>query len=230
LKERRAADAAAAGSCPACGARYSRDSVVETVRYRNFQRLTLQEAPEAVPAGRMPIMTVAALEDLPPYTDTRLATPPGRTHMYFSGTPLRPFGFGLSYAQFEYSALSVAPAVLRAGDAAFNVSARLACARGARAAADEVTLLFGAFDGPSVGAASVPRLQLLAFTRTHALKEGDAQTVSFVVDRAALSLVPPEGGLPVVSTGNWTLWIGGGPPDNAQFGGGNVLQGWIAVE
>jgi DNA replication licensing factor MCM2 len=54
LAAARAADAAAAGSCPACGSRYSRDSVVETVRYRNFQRLTLQEAPEAVPAGRMP--------------------------------------------------------------------------------------------------------------------------------------------------------------------------------
>jgi beta-glucosidase len=182
-----------------------------------------------VPAGRMPVMTVQSLSDLPYYLDTVLSTPPGRTHMYFTGTPLRPFGFGLSYANFDYTGLSISPTVLSASDETFTVSAMLSHSGGVSTAADEVTLLFGSFDGPSVGAASVPLLQLLAFTRTHALAEGDSHNVSFVVNRTALALVAPSGGLPVVSSGNWSLWIGGGPPNNVQFGGGQVLQGWMQV-
>ena len=182
-----------------------------------------------VPGGRMPVMTVQSLADLPYYLDTVLATPPGRTHRYFTGTPLRPFGFGLSYAKFVYTDLSISPTVLSGSDETFTVSAMLSHTGGVVTAADEVTLLFGSFDGPSVGAASVPLLQLLAFTRTHALAEGDVQNVSFIVNKSALKLVPPEGGLPIVSSGNWTLWIGGGPPDNVNFGGGQVLQGWMQV-
>ena len=51
---------------------------------------------EASPAGRMPVTVVASLDDLPPHTDFSLSTPPGRTIRYFTGTPLTPFGFGLS--------------------------------------------------------------------------------------------------------------------------------------
>ena len=31
----------------------------------------------------------------------------GRTYMYFKGEPLYPFGFGLSYTEFDYSGLKV---------------------------------------------------------------------------------------------------------------------------
>ena len=42
-------------------------------------------------------------------------TNPGRTHRFYTGTPVVPFGFGLSYASFAYSvaeaprAISLAP-------------------------------------------------------------------------------------------------------------------------
>ena len=90
-------------------------------------------------------------------------------------------------------------------------------------------LLFGSFDGQSVGAASVPRQQLLGFTRLIGIHEGETRDVNFTVLRNALALVAPSGGLPVVSSGTWTLWLGGGPPSNAQYGGSDVLQGSITV-
>src|SRR3546814_10850917 len=39
----------------------------------------------------------------------------GRTYRYFAGTPVYPFGYGLSYASFAYGPLDVRPAAGGAG-------------------------------------------------------------------------------------------------------------------
>lgn len=182
---------------------------------------------EASPAGRMPITTVTDTSQLPPHTDFLLSTPPGRTHMYYTGKPLSPFGFGLCYANFSYSALDVTPPSLAPSDAAVTVSARVTHAGGPES--DEVAMLFGKFHAPSVGAASTPLQQLLAFERLHALRAGDTAAVSFTLQRDALALVDPAG-VRRVQPGTWTLWLGGGPPDNAAYGGGAVLVGQLLVQ
>ena len=41
------------------------------------------------------------------YLDQSMMAGMGRTHRYFKGAPLYPFGFGLGYATFEYSDLTV---------------------------------------------------------------------------------------------------------------------------
>lgn len=39
----------------------------------------------------------------------------GRTYRYFQGEPLYPFGFGLSYSNFEYDSMNLIPTIA-AGD------------------------------------------------------------------------------------------------------------------
>lgn len=179
------------------------------------------------PAGRLPVTVVASLDDLPPYTDVVLSTPPGRTYMYSTAKPLYPFGFGLSYAAFDYSAMAVQPPTLAPSDATFTVSASVRHAGGL--ASDEVVQLYGAFDAPSLGRASIPRLQLLAFVRLHALQPGSApQRVAFPLPRAALALVDAAG-IMRVQPGTWTLWLGGGPPSAPDFGGAADLNTTLQV-
>lgn len=165
----------------------------------------------ASPSGRMPVTTVQSLDDLPLYTDYVMATPPGRTHRYFTGTPLIPFGFGLSFVTFSYDALAVTPATLAPSDASITISARVTHAGGAALIADEVALLFGAFQVASTGLASIPRQQLLGFTRIRALAPGQSRNVEFVVVRDALALVDADG-VSRVQAGTWKVWVAGGPP------------------
>ena len=57
---------------------------------------------EAVPSGRLPVTFYRTTEELPDFTDYSMK---GRTYRYMEHEALYPFGYGLSYGDFEYSNL-----------------------------------------------------------------------------------------------------------------------------
>lgn len=133
------------------------------------------------PAGRLPITFPMAEGQLPLYYDHK-ATGRGDDYVDLSGQPLFPFGFGLSYTRFEYSALAIEPAAIGAGDTAV-VRCRVKNA-GPRAG-DEVVELYLHDETASV---SQPVIALKGFTRIH-LAPGEERVVTFRVGPDELRLL-----------------------------------------
>jgi beta-glucosidase len=153
------------------------------------------------PAGRLPVTFYKCVDQLPPFADYAMK---GRTYRYFEGTPLYPFGYGLSYSKFSYSGLTLPANDVTAGD---SVVAEVTVTNTGRLAGDEVAQLYLNF--PAVPGA--PLRALRAFERVH-LQAGASQKVRFELKPRDLSMVT-EAGEPIVAEGAYTVSVGGGQPN-----------------
>jgi beta-glucosidase len=151
------------------------------------------------PAGRLPVTFYKGVEQLPLFEDYTMK---GRTYRYFEGTPLYPFGYGLSYTTFQYTGLTVTDSV-QAGD---PVSADVTVTNNGSRDGDEVVQLYLTF--PDVKGA--PLKALRAFQRVH-LEAGAAQKVHFELKDRDLSMVT-EAGEPIIAEGSYSVHVGGGQP------------------
>ena len=88
------------------------------------------------PAGRLPVTFYKGVDQLPNFEDYGMAN---RTYRYFSGKPLYPFGYGLSYTKFSYSDLSVPTQAIAAGQ---PVGADVTVTNTGKVAGDEVVQLY----------------------------------------------------------------------------------------
>jgi len=153
------------------------------------------------PAGRLPVTIYTGIEQLPPFEDYSMQN---RTYRYFSGHPLYPFGYGLSYTTFSYSDLTLPKKAIHAGD---PLTAEVTVTNTGTREGDEVAELYLSF--PNVPGA--PLRALRGFERVH-LKPGESQKVRFEVRDRDLSMVS-EAGEPMIAEGVYSVSIGGGQPN-----------------
>jgi beta-glucosidase len=151
------------------------------------------------PSGRLPVTFYKSVNDLPDFKNYNMA---GRTYRYFSGTPLYPFGFGLSYTSFAYGKPVLSKAVVKAGEA---VEVTVPVRNTGHVTGDEVVQLY-----VSSSQKGAPIRSLKAVERI-TLKPGESRSVHFTLDAKAMSVVTSDGKR-VVETGPVNIWIGGGQP------------------
>jgi beta-glucosidase len=159
------------------------------------------------PSGRLPLTFYHSVEELPDFTDYSMA---GRTYRYFTGTPLYPFGYGLSYTRFAYEKAQVHSDVL-------TVTLRNA---GGMDGDEVVQIYIHADDSPY----KTPNPKLCAFKRVH-LQAWETKTVSLKLSEDAFDVIDEYGER--VSGGNqFSLWAGGCQPDrrSAELHGSSPVR------
>ena len=166
------------------------------------------------PAGRLPVTFYTGVNQLPNFEDYGMAN---RTYRYFTGKPLYPFGYGLSYTTFNYSDLNVPEQAVAAGQ---PVGADVTVTNTGKVAGDEVVQLYLKF--PAVKGA--PLIALRGFQRIH-LEPGASQKVHFELKDRDLGMVTEDGN-PIIAQGDYTISIGGGQPDT----GAPVVTGKFHIE
>jgi beta-glucosidase len=154
------------------------------------------------PAGRLPITFPRSMDDVPTFTSYAMK---GRTYRYLQKEPLYPFGYGLSYTEFEYSQATLSSNRIAVGDAA---TLTVTVKNVGPLAGDEVVQLYIKDEEASV---DVPHHSLKGFERLR-LEPGQSQKVTFEVTPKALSLID-EAGRRVLEPGRFRLSVGGSQPD-----------------
>jgi beta-glucosidase len=152
------------------------------------------------PGGRLPVTFYKSVDQLPPFDDYSMSK---RTYRYFSGEPLYPFGYGLSFATFSYSNSHVSKTNVAATD---TVTISVDVTNSGAVAGDEVVQLYLT----QAGIRGAPLRALNGFQRIH-LNQGEKRTVEFTLHDRELSIVD-DGGKHRIIPGQVAVWVGGGQP------------------
>lgn len=155
---------------------------------------------KADPGGRLPLTFYKSVNDLPPFTEYGMN---GRTYRYFKGTPIYPFGYGLSYTRFTYATPVIEPID---GAVENGIRVRTQITNSGQRTGDDVAQLYitpPTFDG-------APRIALRGFQRV-SLKPGESRSIAFTLSLRDLSFVTMAGDRGLIP-GKYQLSIGSGQP------------------
>jgi beta-glucosidase len=131
------------------------------------------------PSGRLPVTFYSSVDDLPDFKDYSMEN---RTYKYYEGTPLYPFGYGLSYTDFRYDSLT-----LSRNKDGLAISATIENL--GEITADEVVQVYLSMpDAPT----EVPQRELVAFKRV-TIKSGRQEKVQFTLTGDQLTYVDQSG-------------------------------------
>jgi len=158
------------------------------------------------PGGKMPYSIMPAnFTETVDFLNVSMTAGMGRTYRFYKGTPLWPFGYGLSYAKFSLTLQDASDMVLpTAYEAASSPTFQIKVQNIGEVLADEVVqAYFIPVDIQCQHPAPLPQRQLFDFQRL-SLSPGESSTIQFNVPSSSLALADSEGNL-VSAPGEYTL-------------------------
>jgi beta-glucosidase len=158
------------------------------------------------PSGRLPITFPKSLEQLPSYDDYGME---GRTYRYMDSIPMYPFGFGLSYTQFEYGDIKLTSSKIKKGESA---DAEIMVTNSGKKEAEEVVQLYITDISSSIKG---PLFSLKGIERVN-LKPGETKEVRFTITEEMLHLINNDGES-VLEAGDFNIYIGGSLPTERSY-------------
>ena len=156
------------------------------------------------PGGKLPFTVFGSTKDIAVNTDYNMTRPPGRTYRYYTGKPLFPFGYGLSYTKFEYSKLALSAISIKVCK---SVNVTISVQNVGHISGDEVVQVY--VEPPKLP--GKPNIQLVNFERV-SLAASAVHMGQYEVNTYLLSLVD-EDGEHYVFPGQYTVVVTGGVED-----------------
>ncbi len=159
---------------------------------------------EYSPEGKLPVTFYRTSEELPEFTDYDMK---GRTYRYMSEEALYPFGYGLSYTEFELENICVDADAIEPGKA---VTCRADIRNTGKTSGAETLQVY-----VRVKAEGAPNYQLKGLKKV-SLQPGEQKTVTITLEDEAFGLYDNDGKL-VLREGEYELFIGSSQPDERSI-------------
>ena len=155
---------------------------------------------EVNPGGKLPETFYASTKQLPPMSDYDLINNP-RTYMYFEQPVLYPFGYGLSYTQFEYGNLKLSSDKINTNG---DVELQFTIQNTGKMKGDEVAQVYVHSMDATI---KVPINQLKRFQRI-TLSPGESRTLTFKIPASEFSFYNTKTNDFKIEPGRWEIQIG----------------------
>ncbi len=170
------------------------------------------------PSGKLPVSFVKSINDLPPYEDYNMKN---RTYRFAKQEMLFPFGFGLSFANFEYNNARTSAKVLKNNK---KITVSIEVTNQSQITADEVVQLYISKKNRPL---DDPIISLKSFERI-TLKPNETKKISFKLDASHFSTYSDVGDL-MVDKGEYNVYLGGCLPVERSLTLGAAKWGEITV-
>ncbi|HEY8422448.1 MAG TPA: glycoside hydrolase family 3 C-terminal domain-containing protein [Thermoclostridium sp.] len=161
---------------------------------------------ETNPSGKLPVTFYRTVEELPEFTDYSMQN---RTYRYMKNEALYPFGFGLSYTQFDYSDLKLSKDVIKAGE---GITVSVKVTNTGNRAGEEVAQVY---IKDLEASWTVPNWQLSGMKRVK-LERGESAEITFEILPEQLAVVNDDG-QSVIEPGDFEVYVGGSQPDTRSI-------------
>jgi beta-glucosidase len=164
---------------------------------------------QANPSGKLPVTVPRSIGQIPfHYSQKEINYKKG--YLFTESTPLYPFGYGLSYTNFEYSNFRLSDSTLTMNSA---ITAEVDVKNTGQTTGSEIVQLY---IKDLIGSVLRPDKELQGFEKV-SLKPGESKTVTFTIapDMLAFTGLEMEA---VIEAGEYIAMVGGSSNDLARIG------------